>query len=167
MEVNPYQPPSAKLIDESVTTEVELAGRGQRLGAAILDTFVGVAVAIPLMFALGTFGYIRRGQQLPWPLHVASAVLGFLGFVLLHGYYLKISGQTIGKRIVGIRIADLDNSIPKFAKVLGLRYLPIQIATLIPVAGALYALVDALFIFFPDRRCLHDLIAGTKVVKVK
>jgi uncharacterized RDD family membrane protein YckC len=86
---------------------------------------------------------------------------------LLHGYYLKVGGQTIGKKIVGIRIADLNNNIPGFAKVLGLRYLPIQAAALIPIVGFLYPLVDVLFIFFPDRRCLHDLIAGTKVVKVK
>ena len=167
MEANPYQPPSAKLIDESATTEVELADRGQRFGAAILDAIVGLAIGIPLMFALGTFDYVRRGQQLPWSLHIAGAMLGYLGFVLLHGYYLKIGGQTIGKKIVGIRIAELDNSIPTLAKILGLRYLPIQVVALIPIAGALCTLVDILFIFRDDRRCIHDLIAGTRVVKVK
>ncbi len=47
---------------------------------------------------------------------------------------------------------------------LGLRYLPTQVIVAIPVVGALYALVDALFIFGAEQRCLHDLIAGTKVV---
>jgi len=29
----------------------------------------------------------------------------------------------------------------------------------------LFHLVDCLFIFRQDRRCLHDLIAGTRVVR--
>jgi uncharacterized RDD family membrane protein YckC len=31
--------------------------------------------------------------------------------------------------------------------------------------GWIFALVDALFIFREDRRCLHDFIAGTRVVR--
>lgn len=34
----------------------------------------------------------------------------------------------------------------------------------IPLAGAAFGLVDILFIFRADRRCIHDLIAGTHVV---
>jgi uncharacterized RDD family membrane protein YckC len=35
----------------------------------------------------------------------------------------------------------------------------------IPYLGGIYGLVDALFIFRDDRRCVHDHIAGTRVVK--
>jgi hypothetical protein len=38
--------------------------------------------------------------------------------------------------------------------------------SLVPGIGALAVTVDDLFIFRTDRRCLHDLIAGTKVVAV-
>ena len=33
--------------------------------------------------------------------------------------------------------------------------------------GILYVLFDSFFIFREDQRCLHDLIAGTKVVRIK
>lgn len=166
-ETNLYQPPTANLIDESISADVELAGRGQRFGAALLDGLFGMAVAVPIMFGLGTFDYVRNAQQIPWRLVAISALLGWVGFVLLHGYFLKLNGQTIGKKMVGIRIANLDDSIPSIGKVLGLRYLPIQAAHLIPLVGGFYPLVDVLFIFREDRRCIHDLMAGTKVVKVK
>lgn len=36
--------------------------------------------------------------------------------------------------------------------------------SLIPAIGQLFAVIDTLCIFWEDRRCIHDLIAGTKVV---
>jgi hypothetical protein len=155
MEANPYQPPSAKLIDEAVTSEVELADRGQRFGAALLDGILGLAVVLPIMFFLGTWDYVRQGQQLPRLLAVATVALGFLGFVLLHGYYLKIGGQTIGKKIVGIRIVDLDNNVPPLAKVLGLRYLPTRAVRLDSLRGRLFA-DDRRAVYFSPGPPLHS-----------
>jgi uncharacterized RDD family membrane protein YckC len=36
----------------------------------------------------------------------------------------------------------------------------------IPLLGGLFSLVNVCFIFRDDRRCIHDLIADTIVVKV-
>jgi uncharacterized RDD family membrane protein YckC len=36
----------------------------------------------------------------------------------------------------------------------------------LPCIGPFYSLADILCIFREDRRCLHDHIAGTKVVQV-
>jgi len=44
------------------------------------------------------------------------------------------------------------------------RYIPIWIVGLIPGVGIALTILDALFIFRDDRRCIHDLIAGTKVI---
>ena len=35
----------------------------------------------------------------------------------------------------------------------------------VPYLGMIFHLVDSLFIFREDRRCLHDRIAGTRVVR--
>jgi uncharacterized RDD family membrane protein YckC len=36
---------------------------------------------------------------------------------------------------------------------------------LLPTVGPFAGLIDVLFIFLKDRRCLHDHIAGTVVVR--
>ncbi len=103
----------------------------------------------------------------PFLLIVTSSVLGFIGFLLLNGYFLKTNGQTVGKKLSGIRIADLDGKVPDFAKVVLLRYLPVSLVATIPLVGGYLTVIDVLFIFRSDRRCLHDLIAGTKVVTAR
>jgi len=35
----------------------------------------------------------------------------------------------------------------------------------VPYVGGLFGLIDILFIFGDERRCIHDLMAGTKVVE--
>ena len=47
-----------------------------------------------------------------------------------------------------------------------MRYFPLAVIAQIPFAGGIFSLIDCLFIFREDRRCIHDLIAGTKVVDV-
>jgi uncharacterized RDD family membrane protein YckC len=162
---DPYQPPKAELTDHEDPAEAQLATRGQRFGAAIVDTIIGFVFAVPLMMSLGLWDYAKRGRPVPFSLTLLSMALGFGFFVLVHGYFLKRNGQTVGKKLVGIRIADLQGELPAFGRLIGLRYLPISLVTLIPAIGQLLPLVDVLFIFRSDRRCVHDLIAGTKVVK--
>lgn len=96
---------------------------------------------------------------------IAWAAVGFAVFVVVQGFPLHHYGQTWGKRILGIRIVDLDGAKPPLGRLLTRRYVPIQVANLIPVVGPLLVLVDTLMIFRADRRCAHDLIAGTRVVK--
>jgi uncharacterized RDD family membrane protein YckC len=58
-----------------------------------------------------------------------------------------------------------DEANPGFVKASLLRSFVNGLIGSIPVVGAAYSLVDICFIFRDDRRCLHDLLAGTKVVK--
>ncbi len=66
-----------------------------------------------------------------------------------------------------IRIVDLNGAVLPVQRLLGLRYLPWWAASIVPFVGGLFALIDALFIFRKDHRCIHDHIAGTKVVQVQ
>ena len=92
-------------------------------------------------------------------------LMGMVMFFVLHGYLLFTRGQTIGKRVVGIRIARYaDGGLPPFWPLIAKRYAPIWVVGQIPVIGPYLTLIDALFIFRSDKRCLHDLLAGTLVV---
>jgi uncharacterized RDD family membrane protein YckC len=57
-----------------------------------------------------------------------------------------------------------SNGAPTAVKLLGLRYVLVMLVAVIPFIGGLLGVIDFLFIFREDRRCVHDLIAGTKVV---
>ncbi len=163
---NPYAAPEATLIPERKRSDSELADRGTRFVAAFVDGLIAIAYAVPIAYLLGTFEYVTKGVNPPIGTLVASSVLGFIAFLAIHGYFLKRDGQTLGKKMTGIRITNLDNKVPEFAPMILLRYLPLAVVSLIPVIGAFFPFVDVLFIFRKDRRCIHDLLAGTKVIKV-
>jgi uncharacterized RDD family membrane protein YckC len=163
--VNRYAAPVAHVEDVARPQEVlELAGAGARLGAFLIDLIV-------LMFAGGVCGALLAalgmGRVLPKLAFGNGVSLGFtlVIFLLINGALLARSGQTVGKRLLKLRIVRRDGSPADFARLFGLRYALGWLIGMVPVAGAVYFLVDSLLIFGQARRCLHDRIAGTIVVK--
>jgi uncharacterized RDD family membrane protein YckC len=165
-EQNPYRGPDAAVAEFS--SGDELAGRGARLGAAIIDGVILLAIVMPLMYMGGYMqaaaAAAQAGQQVPFGTMLMWAVIGFVIFAVVQGFPLNATGQTWGKKALKIKIVDLAGNKPPLGRLLGLRYLPIQIVSNVPMIGPVLALVDVLLIFRNDRRCGHDLIAGTRVV---
>jgi uncharacterized RDD family membrane protein YckC len=166
---NPYAPPTSQLTGAPSPVEgVELANRFTRLVAAFLD---GLCAGLPVLLLYTTWGFISyviaRREAMPAGAELAAPVLVFLAFAVINCHFLKICGQTIGKRLTGTRIIGMDGRVPHFARVILLRYFPIWLVSLIPYAGIVFVLLDALFMIRSDRRCIHDWIASTKVVKVR
>ena len=158
---NLYAPPEA---DVAVSDTNELAGRWLRLGGAIIDGIILMLVVWPVAFLTGFFARSMAGEQGVMDI-VLIALLGVGTFLLLNGYLLAKSGQTIGKRLLNTQIVSKeDGSILPLGKVLGLRYLPVWVISQIPLVGPIFSLVDSLFVFRNDKRCIHDLIAGTVVI---
>ena len=163
-EPNPYSPPQSSFPAEVAGQELRLGGRGERLAASFIDGFIAILLVLPIMYSMGIFDYALRGQEAPMLLNLGASAAGFMVFVLVQGYPLAQAGQTWGKRLLKLRIVDLAGNKPDMARLLGLRYGTSQLAVLVPFLGPFYSLVDALFIFRDDRRCIHDHIAGTRVV---
>lgn len=175
MSENPYAPPSATggPPDLESPERERLASRWTRCLASVIDAFLMALCVYPIQ---ALTGYTQRAarQELALTEQLGMTTLGIAVYLALNGHMLLSRGQSIGKRLTGIQIVDHETAkLLPLMRVYVYRYLwllPFQlIAFLIPgvtddimVSGIV--LIDALAIFGPERRCLHDRIAGTKVV---
>jgi uncharacterized RDD family membrane protein YckC len=183
---NPYAPPSAGIDFEAPRPEEQgapLAERLTRLGASIIDNLVamgpvfiagiiGLIISISNGKASGVFGDPENPappdvvfqQFVPALLGLAVGGLASLGVGIFQCYRIATTGQSLAKKWLNIRIVNLDGSPVNFGSGVGMRAILPWFIGCIPYIGSIFALVDILMIFRDDRRCLHDLMAGTKVV---
>ena len=142
----------------------ELAERGTRLWAITVD---GLLVSIPMLptLALGIYLGLRTqvqamqagvadnspggtqmfgGDEMLLVLGAIAVLggLGALGIAIYQWVLISRTGQSV----------FLRNWVPK-------------LIGSVPYLGMLFSLIDSLFIFRDDRRCIHDHIAGTRVVR--
>lgn len=164
-EHNPYAAPQAR-VDDGLTDELVLADRGTRLVAAIIDglAFGGIAflaaILIPMMAPQN-----GGGNEVAMGIIGVVMVLAFIAVVVVNCLWLHRYGQTIGKRVMDIKILRSDGSPIGLGRVIGMRWLPVTLMGMIPLVGYIVSLVDPLLIFREDRRCMHDMIADSIVVK--
>jgi len=165
-EQNPYRGPDAAVAEFSSADE--LAGRGARLGAAIIDMIIMLVVLIPVMFIGGYFDMINEamatGAQPGLATGLMWNLISIVIFVVLQFFPLNASGQTWGKKVLKVKIVDMQGNKPDMTKLMGIRYVLVYAISCIPFIGGILYLINVLMIFRNDRRCAHDLIAGTKVV---
>ncbi len=130
-----------------------LVRRGVALGldvaAVILLRAVGSRIAAAVVAAAPGFVLGAQAFDITWRIVVPAAY-----FVLGHG----TGGQTLGKRLVGVRVVDLRGAPIGYVHALGR-----LLAT--AVAAAPLGLGLVLAGWRADRRGLHDLLAGTRVVR--
>jgi uncharacterized RDD family membrane protein YckC len=162
---NPYAPPQAEVQDMTVPgASLMPAERSTRLGAAILDTLIVMAIVyLPILAGVGLSAGDAEPTGVPLPLLIAFAV-AFMGFLTWAGVtivYVTRNGQTIAKKWLGIKVVRVDGSTASLGRIFWLRNMLNGVISIIP----LYGLVELLFIFGESRQCLHDKIANTIVVQ--
>lgn len=116
---------------------------GLRAGAYMLDGLI-----------VGAARLLLRGAGAPWPVPFALAAAYFTWMPLAY------QGQTFGKMAAGVAIVD-EKGAKLTATHLLIRYAGYFLSAALLGAGYLLAL------FHPERRALHDVIAGTRVVQVE
>ena len=101
--------------------------------------------------ALGRWELIARAFDYTFGLVVPAAYV-----VVMHG----TSGRTLGKMLVGARVVSVSGEPIGYPRAL-VRYLAWFVSALLLLLGFALAGVR------PDRRALHDLVAGTRVVRAR
>jgi len=157
------------LLPDLAPTLQVLATRWQRLGAYLLDQ---VALGLTLIPFAAMYSSQMQAAAPPaarsltlMPL-VVPLLLPF-ALSALQWYLIASSGQSVGKKLVGIKIVLLDGAAVGFVRGVVLRIWVLGMASVIPYVGTTTGLIDALWIFGAERRCLHDLVAGTKVIDAR
>ena len=158
-----------------------LAEQFSRLGARLIDgliiggiatiifvpLFIVIAVATTSEIEVAPDGTVTGGG--PSFALLLLAELGLFVFILAAQFvyevqFAKRTGQTIGKRVLKIRIVPTSPHQPLTTGHLAKRWLVSGVGGLIPGLGLLnilWCLWDK-----PYRQCLHDKFADTVVVKV-
>ncbi|MFW6693482.1 RDD family protein [Streptomyces sp. MAR4 CNX-425] len=144
-----------------------LAGLGRRLLARIID---GLVVYVPVSLFLALIGSIddfgdtdNTGSQYGWGL------FGILIYLAYEGLMLTRSGQTVGKKLMGIRVGMLENGAVPAGNPGWIRAAVYSLPGIVPCLGTLFWLYNVLSCTWdkPYRQCVHDKAAKTVVVSTE
>ena len=139
-----------------------LASIGQRAAARTLDT---VLIGIPAVLVLMPFVTVKGNQVTAIP---RWAVLPFVVMIVVYEVALETwLGQTLGKMLLGVRVARLvDGTGPDMSQVTLRALVPASVLA-VPFASVLYPFVYLTAGFSPMRRGVHDHAGGTVVVRTR
>src|SRR6478672_2434961 len=147
-EQNPYRSPDAVVAD--VADGGGLAERGTRLAAAIIDGIIMLVLLLPIMYLGGywttAMAAATAGEQVGVATTMLWAQIGFAVFAAVQYVPLNATGQTWGKKMLGIKIVDMAGAKPPILRLLGLRYMPWHIGSNVPLIGPVLAIVNVLMI---------------------
>ncbi|MEO3839971.1 RDD family protein [Streptomyces sp. B22F1] len=144
-----------------------LGGLGRRLLARIIDALI---VYIPVSLFLTLIGRVdevadtdNTGSQYAW------GIFGILVYLVYEGLMLTRSGQTVGKKLMGIRVGMLENGAVPAGGPGWLRAAVYSLPAIVPCIGSLFWLYNVLSCTWdrPYRQCVHDKAAKTVVVSTE
>lgn len=153
-------------VEGGVWPEGSPAGFWIRGAALVVDSLVLQSAFLPfqLLIYYPTLlaGGIGRG---PDPTRLLAVNAGYLmvAFVVSAGYVVWMHGkygQTLGKVATGVKVVQVSGEPIGYGRALG-RWLALFLSTITLGIGYLIAGLRS------DKRSLHDLVAGTRVMKVR
>lgn len=173
---------------ETMPGELENASHLARLGAAILDSLVVGVAGVVLGLAIGLAGAsVLQDPDLAVRLNAVGGILGGLLGMAYYGLMHANGGQTLGKMAAKSRVVTRDGgkitagtawlraaifSLPGALGqlpllILGFSATAVQLAEIVAVVVGVFGLINILLIFRASKKCLHDDLAGTRVVTTR
>lgn len=150
---------------------VQYAGFWLRFVAYMIDSFVigavVMAIAIPLILALGLGAGLTAAGGDPNPAAIMALISLYFGFIvaavvgqwLYFAYSESSSWQaTVGKKVLGLKVTDLDGNRISFGKATGRFFGKILSSMILNIGFIMAGFTD-------KKQALHDLLASTLVVK--
>ncbi|MFC4078002.1 RDD family protein [Salinithrix halophila] len=149
---------------EYVHLEFETAGIGSRAVSILIDWLImGVTLLLLIVPAIFFTGFSELAGSPFWTSVVQGVFIVFLVFFPLCYYTLTetfLSGQTLGKKVTGLRVVTDRGTAPGFSAVF-LRNL-LRVADSLPF---LYLIGISMVFFHPREKRVGDWVAGTIVVR--
>jgi len=146
-------------------SSLRTACRWARFFGFIVDFLILMVIIKLLTFVLGILGFLSDDPGI-----VPTMAVGIFGvaiFLAANAYSLSKKSQTIGKKLLRTKIVTIDDKPPTFFH-LAKRYGAYLLASQLPFfLGFAYLFINALYIYRPGKRCIHDLAGQTKVVFLK
>ena len=139
-----------------------LATVGSRVGARLIDALLVGAVSAAIVLLGGGVELNDGSVELPgWMQWVTG------GFAIAYEIGLiALTGQTLGKRLVGIRVVDATTgAVPELDQAVR-RAFP-NVLTLVPFLGWLSIVAYLSAVWRPRRQGWHDSLAGTIVITTR
>ena len=127
-----------------------------RCGALLIDYILMIGVLALATMLARVFGDAHRGSAVMLDAgYVAVGVIALLNFVIVAG----LGGRTLGKWVAGLRVVRQDGERMSFARSLVRHVVGYTLTALTLGLGFLLAALNT------RGRTLHDLLAGTVVVR--
>ena len=143
---------------QNIDIDYEVAGLGERIVARLIDLAIFFLILILGLFILGFTASVNRSEVGTVIIITIYATL-FVFYDLLFEVFMN--GQSIGKRIMKIKVISLDGGQPRFGQYL-LRWL-FRIVDFALIEPGFIAFVVAAVSDKPQR--VGDIVAGTMLIR--
>jgi uncharacterized RDD family membrane protein YckC len=143
-----------------------LSGWWRRVGATLLDAFVVIPIGALLAVALGTDLdqlWSESSGSDHWLATAGSALAVWLYFPTI---MRATDGRALGKMATRIRVVRTDGKAMSFTRAAWREAIVKSVPSVLPGLLFMVAPLDDLWpLWDPQNRAIHDMLAGTRVVR--